>query len=420
MSTVLVIGQGGREHALCWRLRLEGHDVHAAPGNDGMSVVAKCHAIAPHRLDAFVDLALGLAADLVVIGPESPLVAGLGDRLRAAGLPTLGPSARAAELEGSKAAAKAFMQRYAIPTAPAVEVHDLAEGLAAMRGFEAPPVVKADGLAAGKGVTVCETFADTEAALRACLLEGRFGSAGETVVLEERLYGREMSLFLLTDGERATLFDAAEDHKRLGDADTGPNTGGMGAYAPTPFFTEIVCERAFQTIVGPTLAGLREEQRPFVGVLFVGLMVDAEGYPRVIEYNCRFGDPEAQALLFGLQDSIYEPLLAAATDNLTDGRLASRPAAAVVLAAAGYPTEPRQGDAIRGLDGVEHLDDVIVFHAGTRRRPEGGFETAGGRVLTICGRADRLNTALDRAYAAVDLIEFDGVQLRRDIGHRIR
>ena len=411
MSKILVVGSGGREHALCWRARHEGHEVHAAPGSDAIAEEATCHATALNDHDGLVALARRESIDLVVVGPEQPLVDGLADALRAAGLLVFGPSAAAAELEGSKAAAKSFMLQQGIPTARHETVTSIADGLAALRRFDAPPVVKADGLAAGKGVTVPEDFEEAQRALRACLGEPR-----ARVVLEERLHGQEVSLFVLTDGTHAATFLPAQDHKRIGEGDTGPNTGGMGAYVPAPIYTQEVHARAMERIVRPTLAGLHAQGRPFVGVLFVGLMIDEAGEPRVIEYNCRFGDPEAQPLLFGLQDELVPRLFDAARGQLQEGTLRGRPAATVVLASAGYPASSRKGDRIEGLAAAAAHADVRVFHAGTRRAADDGWETAGGRVLGVCARADDLREALRRAYAAVDEIRFDGMQRRRDIG----
>lgn len=415
---IVIIGTGGREHALAWRCASEGHEVHVAPGSAGIAMDATCHPLALADLEAVTALARGLAPDLVIVGPEQPLVDGLADRLRHAGLATFGPSMAAAELEGSKAAAKAFMARHAIPTARHVSVDDLESGLAALRTFAAPPVIKASGLAAGKGVTVAETFAEAEQALRACLEGQAFGEAGATVVLEERLAGEEASLFVVTDGERWVCLPAAQDHKRLRDGDQGPNTGGMGAYCPAPVCDAAVLRQVEAEIVAPTLAGLRAEGRPFVGALFVGLMIDA-GRAKVIEYNCRFGDPEIQPVLFGLQSPIVPVLHAAARGCLRPPGvpLAAMAAASVVIASAGYPDRVAPGAAIRGLEAASALPDVKVFHAGTRLGPE-GWVTAGGRVLGVCARGPDLRAAVERAYAACARVEVVGGQHRRDIGAR--
>lgn len=429
---ILLLGSGGREHALAWRCAHEGHEVHVAPGSDGIALDAPCHALALADLAATTRFAADLAPDLVIVGPEQPLVDGLADRLRHAGLAVFGPSAAAAELEGSKAHAKAFMVRHGVPTARHVRVDDLAAGLAAVRSFAAPPVVKASGLAAGKGVTVAETFEEAELALRSCLEDQVFGTAGACVVLEERMTGAEASLFVVTDGERWLCLPPAQDHKRLCDGDRGPNTGGMGAYSPAPICSPAVLQRTAAEIVEPTLAGLRAEGRPFVGALFIGLMIDAHGVPRVVEYNCRFGDPEIQPVLFGLRAPVVPHLHAAALGRLRppEAPLPAVAAATVVIAAAGYPGRVEPGTEIRGLEATAKLPDVKVFHAGTRRVSAGpkGREasasrdttwvTAGGRVLGVCARGLDLPAALARAYAAVDRLEISGSQFRRDIGAR--
>jgi phosphoribosylamine--glycine ligase len=418
MGKVLIVGSGGREHAIAWRLHQEGHEVVVSPGNPGMESVARCAGVGVGDLEGLVALSKSEGVDLVVVGPEQPLVDGLADRLRAQDIPTVGPSREGAKLEGSKVEAKAFMERHGIPTARSVTVRSREELDAALASFETPPVVKADGLAAGKGVTVAETQAEARAAALDCLEAGKFGEAGASVVLEERLVGQEASFFVLTDGTHAVTFEAAQDHKRIGEGDTGPNTGGMGAYLPAPVFSESVRAATMEQIVGPTLRGLREEGRPYCGILFIGLMISPSGDPKVIEYNCRFGDPEVQPLMLGLQAELYPRLRAAAKGELTDERLPGAPAATVVLASAGYPASSHKGDAIEGLEAAAEVDGVVVFHAGTRRGPDGGFETAGGRVLGVCARADTFADALRRAYEGVDRIRFDGMQVRRDIGAR--
>lgn len=418
-TRVLVVGNGGREHALAWRLSHEGHEVLAAPGREGYGTDARClpvHAAEPAGL---IEAAITHGVELCVVGPEQPLVDGLADGLRQAGIPCVGPSAAAAQLEGSKAEAKRFMVEHQIPTAHHETVYDLAQGLRALDRFAEPPVVKADGLAAGKGVTVAETMDEARAALRGCLEGGAFGAAGSTVVLEQRLRGQEVSLFVLTDGTAAATFLPAQDHKRLGEGDTGPNTGGMGAYAPAPIYTEAVAQRVEQRIVTPTLAGLRAQGRPFVGVLFVGLMIDDAGCPWVIEYNCRLGDPEVQPLLFGLSVPLLPRLLDAAHGRLTEQILPGDPAATVVLASAGYPRSSRKGDVIEGLEPLASEPDVKVFHAGTAWQ-DGRWVTAGGRVLGVCAKGGTLPEALDRAHAAAERVRFAGRQWRRDIGAAAR
>lgn len=418
MAKFLIIGGGGREHAIGWRLHHEGHEVHAAPGNPGLATLGTNHPHGVRDHDALVELALALTADVVVVGPEQPLVDGLADTMRAAGIPVFGPSAAAARLEASKAESKSFMATHGIPTARHVTVSSLDEGLAAVRTFAVPPVVKADGLAAGKGVTVAQSYEEAETAVRDCIEGGAFGDAGATVVLEQRLEGQEVSFFVISDGTHAATMLPAQDHKRIGENDTGPNTGGMGAYVPAPVFTEAVHDKTMARIVRPTLDGLRNEGRPFVGVLFVGLMIDDAGDPWVIEYNVRFGDPEAQPLMLGLQAPLGETLQAAVTGTLREGRLTGAPAATVVLASAGYPASAHKGDAIAGLADAGDVRGVTVFHAGTRTSADGGCETAGGRVLGVCATAEVLADALLQAYTAVGAIRFDGMQFRRDIGRR--
>lgn len=422
MSTILIVGSGGREHALAWRLVSEGHRVVAVPGSDAIAEFADCF-LAPSSDAELVALARREAVELALIGPEAPLVAGLGDSLRAGGVPTIGPSRAAAELEGSKAAAKTFMVAHGIPTARHVTVADLRDGLAALRSFELPPVIKASGLAAGKGVTVAETHAEAEAALRECLEQRRFGAAGAEVVLEQRLIGEEASFFVLTDGTRATTFEACQDHKRIGEGDTGPNTGGMGAYAPAPIVDGAVRGRILDRVVGPTLAGLRSEGRPFVGVLFVGVMIDDQGQPSVVEYNVRFGDPEVQPLMLGLEVPLFPRLLAAAQGRgaLLDEHLPGKPSASVVLASAGYPGSATTGVEIGGLDRAMAIaaadPELAIFHAGTRRDGQ-LWRTAGGRVLGVCACAADLRGALSRAYGLLDAIDLEGGLVRRDIGAR--
>jgi phosphoribosylamine---glycine ligase len=425
VSTIAIFGSGGREHALAWRCVHEGQRVIVSPGSDAIATLADCFQVGSNP-EELVGLCRREAVDLALIGPEGPLVEGLADALREAGIPTIGPSRAAAQLEGSKAAAKTFMVEHGIPTARHVTVGDLQAGLAALRSFERPPVIKASGLAAGKGVTVAETHAEAELALRECL-EGRFGAAGAEVVLEERLVGQEASFFVLTDGTAATTFEACQDHKRIGEGDTGPNTGGMGAYAPAPVVSGAVRGRILDRVVQPTLAGLRAEGRPFVGVLFVGLMIDEAGQPSVIEYNVRFGDPEVQPLMLGLEAALVPRLFAAAEGptqgrgDLLDEHLPGKPAATIVLASAGYPASSTKGVEIRGLAEAMALADadpeLAIFHAGTRR--DGAlWRTDGGRVLGVCACAADLRAALSRAYGLLDRVELEGGQFRRDIGAR--
>jgi phosphoribosylamine--glycine ligase len=418
---ILIIGSGGREHALAWRGVHEGHQVLCAPGSAGMESDGVCCFGGVGVSDAAGILALARdeAVDFVLVGPEQPLVEGLADTLRQAGIATLGASGASAVLEGSKAVAKAFMERHNIPTARYVTVTTLDEGVAALDSFEVAPVVKASGLAAGKGVTVPESFDEARTALRACIEGEKFGEAGQTVVLEERMHGEELSFFAISDGVNALTLSAAQDHKRIFDGDLGPNTGGMGAYAPAPLCDEVLRERIEREIVAPTLAGLNAEGTPLVGVLFCGLMVSAEGVPRVIEYNVRFGDPETQPLMLGLTAPIMEHLHAAAVGDLRPGRIDVAPSVSVVMASAGYPERSTKGCPITGLDHVRD-PEVKVFHAGTRRGERGGFETAGGRVLGVCARGPNLEAAIEKAYATIEGLSFEGAQVRRDIGAHAR
>lgn len=412
---ILILGSGGREHALAWRCAQEGHEVVVAPGSEGIAALAKVADVDLSDNAAVVALARELGSTLVVVGPEQPLVDGVADALRQAEIPTVGPSAAAAELEGSKAVAKAFMAKHGIPTARFQTVSSVEEGLEALKSFPRPPVVKASGLAAGKGVVVPNSFSEAEEAMRACLGdEAAFGEAGSTVVLEARLEGQEASFFVLTDGEKAVTFAPCQDHKRIGDGDTGPNTGGMGAYAPAPICDEKVKEKVMRRIVEPTLIGLGLEGRPFVGILFVGLMIDMFGDPWVIEYNVRFGDPETQPLMLGLDAPLVPHLVAAATGTLENAELPSKPACTVVVASAGYPATSTKGTPIAGLEAAGKVDGVQVFHAGTRRDGD-GWVTHGGRVLGVCATADTLEDAVARAYEAVDHLEIEGAQVRRDI-----
>lgn len=414
---ILVVGSGGREHALAWRLVRDGAEVIVAPGSDGIATTTECATVDGRDHEAIVALARQRKVDVMLVGPEQPLVDGLADRGRAAGLAVFGPGAEGAALEGSKAFAKAFMERHDVPTARARVVTSVGEVADALAAFAEPPVVKADGLAAGKGVTVAQTWQEAEQAVLACLEQRAFGDAGARVVLEQRLVGEEASLFIITDGNAAVWMAAAQDHKRIGDGDTGPNTGGMGAYAPAPVFSAAVRERVARTIVAPTIAGMRSDSIPFRGVVFVGLMIDPTGQPSVIEYNCRFGDPEIQALCLGARAPLGEVILAAAEGRLVDGELAMAPTATVVMAAAGYPGTPRNGDAIHGLEAAARLAGVQVFHAGTRRTGD-GFVTNGGRVLGVAATGDTLREAVDRSYAAVRCISFAGAQVRTDVGAR--
>jgi phosphoribosylamine---glycine ligase len=418
---VLVVGSGGREHALCWSLAASPlvSELFCAPGSDAIAREATCVPLAIDDLDGIVAFCREQAVELVVPGPELPLVLGLVDRLASAGIKAAGPSSAAARLEGSKAFAKDFCLRHGIPTARyrAFRREDAEAARAYVRAEGAPIVVKADGLAAGKGVTVAATVEEAEAAL-AQAFGGAFGAAGSTVVVEEYLQGEEASLFALVDGQNVLAFGTAQDHKRVGEGDRGPNTGGMGAYAPAPNLTPALTERALAEIVRPTVAGLWAEANPYRGVLYAGLMLTARG-PQLIEFNVRLGDPECQALLPRLMTDLGQLLLGVAEGALghMDLRWYPEPALTVVMAAKGYPGAYETGSEIRGLEAAAEVPGVTIFHAGTRF--EGGrVLAAGGRVLNVTGQGATLEEARERAYAAIDRIDWPQGFCRRDIGRR--
>ena len=417
---VLVLGGGGREHALVWKLAAERDvgEVLCAPGNAGIARLARC---LPLKLDVPADavaLARAEQVDLTIVGPELPLSRGVADAFAAEGLPLFGPTRAAAELESSKVFAKDFMARHRIPTAlyRVCDSPDRARAALASGEFSFPVVLKADGLAAGKGVTIAAQPDEAEAAVQAMMIDRRFGEAGSRLVIEECLKGREASFFVLTDGRRAIPLGSAEDHKRALDGDLGPNTGGMGAYAPSALFDAALQARVMDEIVGPVIDGLAAEGREFRGFLYVGLMLTDAG-PKVIEFNVRFGDPEAQVVLPMLVDDLLPLLVGAAAgrlDGLT-GRLGTESRVGVVLASGGYPGPYRTGLPISGLDAAERVADVLVFHSGTARQGA-DIVTAGGRVLTVVAAGDGYREAIDLAYAAAALISFDGVHMRKDIG----
>ena len=419
---VLVIGSGGREHALAWRLRQSPRvsEVIVAPGNPGTAREPGIRnaAVAATDLDGLLRLAQDEAVALTVVGPEAPLVAGIVDRFAKAGLRCFGPGRIAAQLEGSKAFTKDFLFRHNIPTARYAVFTELNPALAYVRQHGAPIVIKADGLAAGKGVVVALTLGDAEQALHDMLGAHALGEASARVVIEEFLEGEEASYIVIADGRHALPMATSQDHKRVGEADTGPNTGGMGAYSPAPVVTPEVERRILDEVIGPTLAGMAAEGAPFTGFLYAGLMIDRSGAPKVIEFNVRFGDPETQPIMLRLQSDLVE-LIEAALDGRLDQTRADwdpRPAIGVVYAAHGYPGKVRSGDPIDGLDG-DLGPDVKVFHAGTRE-DAGRVVTAGGRVLTICAIGQDIAAARASAYAAIEKIGFDGGFYRRDIAHR--
>ncbi len=424
---ILLIGSGGREHALAWKLAQSPlvDVIHSAPGNPGMDQVGPCFDVAADDVDGLEKLALQVGPDLVVIGPEAPLAAGLADRLRARGFDVFGPSREAARLEASKSFAKARMAAYGVPTAAHAEVADLDAARAALGRMGPPFVLKADGLAAGKGVVIAATLAEAEAEA-AAMLAGRFGEASARIVIEEFMPGEEASVFVLTDGEGMLFLPPCQDHKRAFDGDQGPNTGGMGAYAPAPVVTAEIMARVEHEIVVPMLRGMARDGTPYQGVLYVGLMITPEG-PKVVEFNARFGDPETQVLMKGLQGDIAPGLLAAATGGLKGNEAAFaallgledfQPSATVVMAANGYPGAYSKGSVIRGVEAAEKVEGVSVFHAGTDLGADGQLIAAGGRVLNVTACGASLRDALRRAYAAVDRIDWPGGYCRRDIGWR--
>ncbi len=419
---VLVIGSGGREHALAWKAAQssEVEQVYVAPGNAGTAREPKLEnvAIGVGELDALVTFARDNAIDLTIVGPEAPLVAGVVDRFEAAGLRAFGPSAGAAQLEGSKAFTKDFLARHAIPTAAYANFTEMAPALAYLREQGAPIVVKADGLAAGKGVIVAMTLEEAEAAVRDMLAGNAFGDAGHRVVIEEYLEGEEASFIVMVDGENILPMATSQDHKRVGDGDTGPNTGGMGAYSPAPVVTPEVHNRIMAEVIEPTVRGMAVEGNPYTGFLYAGLMITADGTPKVIEYNCRFGDPETQPIMLRLQSDLVALCNAALDRRLHEVAAAwdPRPSLGVVLAAAGYPGDYPKGDVISGLDGAD-TDVAKVFHAGTAER-DGAVVTAGGRVLCATALGDSVAEAQANAYAQVAKIGWNGMFYRHDIGYR--
>ncbi len=407
------MGSGGREDALAWRLRQSPscEDLVAAPGNPGIARWAECVAADPMDAAAVIELARGRAIDLVVIGPEAPLVAGVGDALRNAGFAVFGPNAAAAQLEGSKGFTKDLCRANGIPTADYERVETVAEARAALGRFGAPVVIKADGLAAGKGVTVAMTIAEAEDAI----VEAGDGP----MVIEEFLAGEETSLFALVDGETAVALASAQDHKRVGEGDTGPNTGGMGAYSPAPVLTSELEGQAMDAIVRPTARAMAAAGTPFSGMLYAGLMLTADG-PKLIEYNVRFGDPECEAIMPLIDGDFAELLLGVALGRLSQieaPRLSGQHAVTVIVAARGYPGPPASGGAIRAIEAAERVEGVTVFHAGTATG-DGGLIAKGGRVLAVTAVAETFANARARAYRGVDAIDFADGFHRRDIGWR--
>ncbi len=416
---ILLIGSGGREHALAWAIRQSGQceTLFCAPGNAGIAEICECVALDVSDHDAVAGFCRDNAVGLVVVGPEGPLVTGIVDALDAAGIKAFGPDAAAARLEGSKAFTKEVCTKYGIPTARYGRFDNAEAALGYLAANPAPIVVKADGLAAGKGVIVAMTDEQAQAAVRD-IFSGRFGAAGAEVVIEEFLDGEEASFFALCDGETAVPFGTAQDHKRVGDGDTGANTGGMGAYSPAPVLDAAMSARVIDEIIAPTMNGMAAEGCPYKGVLYAGLMITAEG-PKLIEYNCRFGDPECQVLMMRLDSDIVPLLLASCDGTLKEAAVAWRKQAAltVVMAASGYPGEPKKGGTISGLAKAAAPDQVEVFHAATRHDGE-RLTASGGRVLNVTALGDSVSEAAGRAYRAVDEIDWADGFCRRDIGWR--
>ena len=420
---VLVIGNGGREHALAWKASQSPlvRTVFVAPGNAGTALEPALQnvAISPTDIPALLSFAQNENIDLTIVGPEAPLVIGVVDAFRAAGLKIFGPTQGAAQLEGSKAFTKDFLARHKIPTAEYQNFTEVEPALAYVREKGAPIVIKADGLAAGKGVIVAMTLAEAEAAVNDMLAGNAFGDAGHRIVVEEFLDGEEASFIVMVDGKNVLPMATSQDHKRVGDADTGPNTGGMGAYSPAPVVTDEVHQRAMDLVIWPTVRGMAAEGNTYTGFLYAGLMIDKQGNPKVIEFNCRFGDPETQPIMLRLQSDLVELCLAACDGKLdvTTSKWDERPSLGVVMAAGGYPADYRNGDVIHGLP-LEEVADGKVFHAGTKLREDDMVVTNGGRVLCVTALGDTVAQAQQRAYELMKDIHWDGSFSRSDIGYR--
>jgi len=415
---ILVIGSGGREHALVWKIRQSPHvsKVYCAPGNGGIAGLAECVALKADDIPGLLAFALDQGIDLTVVGPEAPLVNGIVDVFERAGRKVFGPSKAAAQLEGSKVFAKDFMARYFVPTARYAVFEHLEAAKAAISGFTLPVVVKADGLAAGKGVVICQTRKEAEVALKAIMADRIFKDAGAKVVIEEFLVGEEASILAVCDGKHYQLLDSSQDHKRIFDNDKGPNTGGMGAYSPAPVITPELWKVITEKVIDPVVRGMGQDGTPFKGVLYAGIMVTKDG-PQVLEFNVRFGDPETQAVLPRLKSDIVELMLAAIEGHLQNLKLEwdQRVCVSVVMAAGGYPGEYKTGKVIRGLDQVPA--GAIVFHAGTKKEND-QIVTSGGRVLGVTALGNGIAEAIKNVYQAVEKITFEGCQFRRDIGKK--
>ncbi|MFZ4756881.1 MAG: phosphoribosylamine--glycine ligase [Burkholderiaceae bacterium] len=419
---ILVVGSGGREHAIAWRLAQSGRVqvVYVAPGNGGTARERNLQNIPITKLETLAAFVEREHVAFTVVGPEAPLAAGIVDLFRSRGLKIFGPTKAAAQLESSKDFAKAFMKRHGIPTADYATFTDAAAAHAYIEAKGAPIVVKADGLAAGKGVVVAQTADEAHAAVDMMLVGNRMGSAGARVVIEEFLQGEEASFIVLCDGRHVLALAPSQDHKRVGDGDTGPNTGGMGAYSPTPVVTPEVHARVLREVITPTVQGMAADGLPYTGFLYAGLMIDPQGRVKTLEFNCRMGDPETQPIMARIKSDltkVFEHAIAGTLDR-AEIEWDRRTALGVVLAASGYPDDPRTGEVITGVGPRASVaDDCFVFHAGTTFA-DGTLKTAGGRVLCVTGLGDSVKIAQARAYSVIDGIHFDGMQYRRDIGHR--
>ena len=418
---ILVVGGGGREHALIWKLAQSPRvtELICAPGNGGIATLAECVPVAADDLPGMVRLAQARQVDLVVVAPDDPLALGMVDALAQVGIRAFGPRQNAALLESSKAFSKDLMKKYDIPTAKYTVCASLEEALTALISFSLPVVIKADGLALGKGVYICHSAQDAEQALREIMEQGKFGVAGERVVIEEFMEGPEVSLLAFCDGNTLRPMVSAQDHKRAYDHDQGPNTGGMGAFAASPLMTQALLNELEHTVLQPTVDAMKAEGRPFQGVIYFGLMLTADG-PKVLEYNARFGDPETQVVLPLMQSDLLDAMEACIDGTLADCelRFSSQAACCVVMASGGYPGAYEKGQPIEGLDALADAKDIMVFHAGTARQADGTLVTHGGRVLGVTAVADTLEEAISRAYAAVERIHFEHAHYRHDIGRK--
>ncbi len=419
---ILVVGSGGREHALVWKLHTSSlvKKIYAAPGNAGISKLAECAEIGSEDLAGLADFAEKKSIDLTVVGPELPLTLGIVDEFEKRNLRIFGPTKMAAEIEGSKVFAKEFMKKYHIPTASFKIFDKPDEAIDFVKSSDVPLVIKADGLAAGKGVLIAGDINSGISAVQKMMVEKIFKDAGNRVVIEDFLEGEEATILAFADGKTILPMPSSQDHKKIYDGDRGPNTGGMGAYAPTPVVDDRMMKRIYDEILEPTVAGLEREGKIFKGILYAGLMLTERG-PKVMEFNCRFGDPETQVILPLLKSDLAEILMSIVEGDLSLGEVEWKDdfAVCVILASAGYPGKYKTGKQILGLDKVKHAEDVLVFHAGTKQEGE-RLVTNGGRVLGITAVDKNVEKAIQKAYAAVEKISFDGVQFRRDIGYRLR